>query len=914
MEDFIDRIVCCKPLIIYFLNLYLYLFCWPLNYHIILGNLTYVNNLLYYNTVLFRRTTSRGRKEPLVVMSSGSLMNSARRITKECRMETPGINHEFLVPRIEEEIWNKSGAAYKANIIREFTGKFPVMNQFHDAECMDKFLNVVIPNGLQDPELVPTDQFLPAGSSVLDFLAVSRERQDTWSLLPREEILAYQQNRGLSYKMLDEIQVKEIIVGVSTDEEIQEAVDWFWKNYKMDQDIYPSTVISMDCEEIKISLHDIYRLAGQMEFSPGMKIAPRKDPSSVPGFSKDEWKQLPVKTMFGNGLSYVLIISINLERDRYDSYILSRIRVQDSIIKFLNSVPLCTGLGVKDDVAEVELYFGLFSGKPVNMKGFVDLSELAVMSGYALRSRTMTTMGIQILGTVLNKMVSTGDDKWSWAWDELPDSLKVYALGDVRMGHMTYNILSAVIIQDYFPDPEVVCKYFNSTNQQEVGAWFLNLLAHTMDGIELHQERFKSAETRIEMMKCLRFRYAGSSELMEDCPPRVRLWIKLLGDWPAVTAGGCRYLLQCRSWFVTQASILKRAGYSGPDGVELEEPSEYLTKYARFGIPLAQINKMDFTAPAPNHYGLVHPGSSMFPLLSINPMISKCSSIGKFCSKQTRVQKMIIFEWARCNPHKIRSFLKRMSQDLNYKKFYSKLYDGLRQIYQRVFGREAIRVPEIDEKQDENLVIQLDQELVGLEKSAKEHEIRKARIDHLRRYLNLGDRVERSLWHRNLPELPSRGVKRGRERSRSRSKAGKLRRSLNPEKIPELDQFRPAPEQNESGLEPESTGVDSNPEQDGVAQDQEPEKIFSDQVLEPEGLDGEMIPDEHIQDPDTDTPGVNDPKPVRLEKALVSGKKKKGKRSGSRIVCSYDEMIEARPARLSDEEFDLEMEFSEILN
>ena len=62
-----------------------------------------------------------------------------------------------------------------------------------------------------------------------------------------------------------------------------------------------------------------------------------------------------------------------------------------------------------------------------------------------------------------------------------------------------------------------------------------------------------------------------------------------------------------------------------------------------------------------------------------------------------------------------------MSQDLNYKKFYSKLYDGLRQIYQRVFGREAVRVPEIDEKQEENLVIHLDQELVGLEKSAKEH-------------------------------------------------------------------------------------------------------------------------------------------------------------------------------------------------
>ena len=137
---------------------------------------------------------------------------------------------------------------------------------------------------------------------------------------------------------------------------------------------------------------------------------------------------------------------------------------------------------------------------------------------------------------------------------------------------------------------------------------------------------------------------------------------------------------------------------------------------------------------------------------------------------------------------------------------------------------------------------------------------------------------------------------------------------MNPESTPELDQFQPTPEQNGSSPKPELNGVNSNPEQDGVAQDQEPEKIISDQVLEPEGLDRELIPDEHIQDPDADTPGVNEPKPVRLEKALVSGKKRKGKRSGSRIVCSYDEMIEARPARLSDEEFDLEMEFSEFLN
>ena len=925
----IDRFICWNPYKPQLLYSHFFNFNWHIFYHYIMGNLMYVNIVLYSNIVLFRRSKSGGRRETLVEMSSGSLMNSARRIMKECRMENPDTNHDLLVPRVKEDIWSKNGAAYKANLIRELTGRYPVMNQFHDAECMDKYLQTVMQDGLQDPGLVSPDQFLPAGSSILDFLAVSTERRDTWRIIPKDEISAYQRNRGLSYAMLEEIEVREIILGVSTEDEVNETVHWFWRNYTRDQTMYPSTVISMDCEELKISLFDIYRLAGKMDFSPGRKISPRKETSTIPGFPKDEWKQLPVKTMFGNGLSYALIISINLERDQYDTYILSQVHVQDSVIDFLNSVPLCTGLGVKEDVAEIELYFGLFSGKPVNMKGFVDLSELAVMAGYALRSRSMTTLGIQVLGTVLNKMVSTGDDKWSWAWEKLPDSLKVYALGDLRMGYMTYNILSAVIIQDYFPDPEVVCKYFDSTDQGKVGAWILDLLAYTMDGLELHQEDFKTANTRIEMMKCLRFRYAGSSELMEDCPPRVRLWIKMLGDWPAVSAGGCRFLLQCRSWFVTQASILKRSGYSGLTGVSLSEPSEYLTKYARFGIPLDHINELDFSTPVPNHYGLVHPGSRMFPLLSINPRISKCSSIGKFCSKQPRVQKMIIFEWARTNSHRILDFLQRMNQDLNYKKFYSKLYDGIRQIYQRLYGKEAVRVPELDEKHDENLISQLDVELVGLEKSAEEHEVRLSRIHHIRRYINLGDQVERSLWRRDLPELPTRGSKRGRERSRSKSGARKPRRKLNPGSLPEQDGSKPLPEQDGSKSLPEQDVSNSLPEQDGSKSLPEqdgsnslPEQNGSNSLPEQDGSnsfpeqDAVVIQDliVKVSEDQLEVIGVNNPKPIREKKSLVKGRKKKGKRSGSRIVCSYDQMIEARPIRMSDDEFDLEMEFSEFLN
>ena len=52
------------------------------------------------------------------------------------------------------------------------------------------------------------------------------------------------------------------------------------------------------------------------------------------------------------------------------------------------------------------------SGETVELKGFLDLSGMAAAAGYKLRARNMTALGVHVLGTVLNKNVSTGDDLW----------------------------------------------------------------------------------------------------------------------------------------------------------------------------------------------------------------------------------------------------------------------------------------------------------------------------------------------------------------------------------------------------------------------------------------------------------------------------------------------------------------------
>ena len=46
----------------------------------------------------------------------------------------------------------------------------------------------------------------------------------------------------------------------------------------------------------------------------------------------------------------------------------------------------------------------------------------------------MTALGVQVVGTVLNKTVSTGDNLWGLPWADLPPSLQVYGIGDIQFG------------------------------------------------------------------------------------------------------------------------------------------------------------------------------------------------------------------------------------------------------------------------------------------------------------------------------------------------------------------------------------------------------------------------------------------------------------------------------------------------
>ena len=133
--------------------------------------------------------------------------DKAMRTVRNKRSE---LEQQFLIPRPVENSWGKSRALDKERIIKEFCEFTPVMNKKGDQECMKKFLAQARVDRVQDPG------WTPFGSAPLvDYLAIGIHSG-------AHTILGIQADCGLSYHMLRDMEVKEIITGKSSPEEILE--------------------------------------------------------------------------------------------------------------------------------------------------------------------------------------------------------------------------------------------------------------------------------------------------------------------------------------------------------------------------------------------------------------------------------------------------------------------------------------------------------------------------------------------------------------------------------------------------------------------------------------------------------------------------------------------------------------------
>ena len=104
-------------------------------------------------------------------------------------------------------------------------------------------------------------------------------------------------------------------------------------------------------------------------------------------------------------------------------------------------------------------------------------------------------------------------------------------------------------------------------------------------------------------------------------------------------------------------------------------------------------------------------------------------------------------------PSRIVNFLRRMAKDKDYQTYYCPLYDGIRLIFWRTVNRETIKIPFMEENQDEIIKRQRLRAEAMMEKTRLEYEAYVKRADYLSRMEQSKDKVERSRWRVNLPQL-----------------------------------------------------------------------------------------------------------------------------------------------------------------
>ena len=216
-------------------------------------------------------------------------------------------------------------------------------------------------------------------------------------------------------------------------------------------------------------------------------------------------------------------------------YKFKKMRIQQELLELLRDLPVCVGLGVKGDVHKIEQFYSEGSGQNLEMAGFIDLSPLALITGYQMNARGMTPMGVQVLGAILNKCVRIADNKWGYKWSDIPKSLQVYRLGDLKFGHLTY-VLTGILVRDLFPDQDIVCHILNG-NQWHPITWFYEWILKSVEGVEVQENYARRALTRSQMICALRYR-DKRSKLSKIPPPWIVLWSRMVGSWPSITFGG----------------------------------------------------------------------------------------------------------------------------------------------------------------------------------------------------------------------------------------------------------------------------------------------------------------------------------------------------------------------------------------
>lgn len=595
---------------------------------------------------------------------------------------------------------------------------------------MDGIMNVF-------PETETVRTLFNAAAPVADHVSHHSTLEDTWGegVISRDALADVQTQRGISENYVETVEVKELVWGASSEEKIAEVRRFteanLKKNYK-DVAVCTTAVVN---EYIPMATSDYERLMSPMEDESDewFKLKAELPPG-------ESWVQYPARIMIGDGVTWAVTIcspifweDSALDPNAPKEMWACNFQVQPGLVRYLHDIPCPSGRDIRIDVMNIELMVTNRTGQAFEMDDFVELSSWAVAAGYNDGCLSMAAMSWQLTGTAMNTLSSRNDKKWGMPWEEIPQSLQACCLADLKFVRHCVITLYAVMIKNLFPDPDVVLA-FTRTEPRGFGVWFGSFLLASLKGVELNDAVYQQAATGsslYDLFMALRVRDNQPGQhcgLSEHPPARIMLLYDLYGEWPSITQGGCKYLIQARQHFVKQHDLLtSRAAYGWK---ELYFPlNAEMMQAAVYGI--TNVEQYDFTKPTRVRLGLgQHPDRISATQFHFGTLTS--AQVMRLAKKNDGARREMTYEAARLGFMHADQFLDRLQNDVYFMQWPRSYYLEIQNIVRRATGSTRRHdVPYLKELLIHNARKSLATAVEQYEKIANVQKQRLVRIQHL---------------------------------------------------------------------------------------------------------------------------------------------------------------------------------------
>jgi hypothetical protein len=435
-----------------------------------------------------------------------------------------------------------------------------------DLQCMSKYLKKNVEAGL--PILPETNlrNFMLGGVPLIQHLFTDSDTLNSdWLYPSKPHLEQINANASIDNSTWKKVSIWEITIGVTPQEEIEQFAKWTYANHKVDQDKFPSGLISLDVEEIKIhktGFKDLKDAVATWTKDTPLLTVP------IPGFWDKDCTNIPAKIIYGNGDTWMASIRFNWNLGSSNGrrcYQLDPTPIPENstVFRSLLKLDYYTGQGIMSDRNGLQDFIRTVYKLKIGLPRVIEIDALSRTAGYRLKHSGMFITNLVTMGGLLNKEVSCADGMWCLPIEDLDPAFVTYLIGDVRFGYNVSIAYLSIILRNVFPDPYVLCSTLELNQRQAVG-WFCTLVFNCIS--ELGFDTRSPDSTRQDLIRALHgYTDTYPREQYRDPYPETEIFAKLIPDWPNVPFGGPRYLSHVLAFFVTQYRTLQELVQCNPD-------------------------------------------------------------------------------------------------------------------------------------------------------------------------------------------------------------------------------------------------------------------------------------------------------------------------------------------------------------